>query len=689
MELDKKENPILRRPKQHDRILDVENMRKIITRTYEKGVLWDLFAKGKDASWTELALSFKLVYELLVFVLHDVARLKEQGNRLILSPSPGPSLDLIRNHFRSAETWCSPQVDYLCHALSYSALIYLTGFIRMARSWIDHNGCNEHDGCVAFNIEIGRDFVTAHAAPDCHCQHVGAPDEERTRILEHGGIPVLSCKRDDQGVFDLHFVPASPDLKYVAISHLWADGLGNAFGNSLPHCQLERLVQAVHQANHSFKCFTKDTLLWLDVYCIPAQSPKLGSQNFYHETPEECHQKALKHQAIARMGATYAWANFVMVIDRELMRVATRASAVPWPGKDAAEKNKRVSGPRFANTMAIASLSVSAWNSRCWTYQEHAFAKRSVLLGDDCQLQVGSYLPEGVLESNFHHEFLGLASRQSTMGGGLTAHAVSEVSCISYSSNFTRAWNSFHGRNTSQWEDMIAVLANLLDLDATSVLKLHPEGRMKSILGAQSTLPLSLLFVDLTRLGMSSHTTSLTWLEDRWIPKHIQSVRLNCPENGDLIEVRRDGLLLGSQRLQQNNARIIRLPWQDQATRSAFDFANQADQPATRFWLKVDSDQIRACAKASFRDPKEIILVLELLDPRTDLDDSITLRGACLIPAGPMSRGIEPAVYVCPLECGLSGPESSGDLYHANGHVPRAQPLDPHSGVLIQSGTTD
>ncbi|EME85523.1 uncharacterized protein MYCFIDRAFT_193814 [Pseudocercospora fijiensis CIRAD86] len=140
------------------------------------------------------------------------------------------------------------QVPYYARGLSYdnqTALVYLTGRDRMDRKGIDHAQCTEHHTCVAFNTEIGVKIETAHEEDGCGCQHVLAPREERVQILERGGIPVLRCLRKRNGSFEVNFVPASLELKYAAISHLWADGLGNVFENSLPHCQLSRLVKAL------------------------------------------------------------------------------------------------------------------------------------------------------------------------------------------------------------------------------------------------------------------------------------------------------------------------------------------------------------------------------------------------------------------------------------------------------------
>jgi hypothetical protein len=58
-------------------------------------------------------------------------------------------------------------------------------------------------------------------------------------------------------------VESTGDICYVAISHVWADGLGNPFGNALPRCQLiglQNLAKGVVQASG----LDVPALLWLD-----------------------------------------------------------------------------------------------------------------------------------------------------------------------------------------------------------------------------------------------------------------------------------------------------------------------------------------------------------------------------------------------------------------------------------------
>lgn len=80
---------------------------------------------------------------------------------------------------------------------------------------------------------------------------MAASAEERSNmleILENGDYPVAELTRDAQkNVFTIRYVPRTAgytSLRYMAISHVWADGLGNKQGHALRCFRL----------SHLFKC---------------------------------------------------------------------------------------------------------------------------------------------------------------------------------------------------------------------------------------------------------------------------------------------------------------------------------------------------------------------------------------------------------------------------------------------------
>lgn len=200
------------------------------------------------------------------------------------------STEPIKQHMlRQRSVWCPHQVQYLIKTFSYHALIYLAEIKRDVAEWVDHSRCSKENRCIAYNIDDST-FQGRHAGKCSGCSRVEAPLEEMMSILEDGDIPLLRCHRktNTPGEISLSYVKLSSSTQYTAVSHLWSDGLGTRSLGSLPKCQLQRLldrIQAAESYEHkkgwlergvakvqSSLSATDPTLLWLDVYCVPAST---------------------------------------------------------------------------------------------------------------------------------------------------------------------------------------------------------------------------------------------------------------------------------------------------------------------------------------------------------------------------------------------------------------------------------
>lgn len=80
---------------------------------------------------------------------------------------------------------------------------------------------------------------------------VAVAQDELRKIIADGGVPLISI--DDTGrtalknceQTSLRIRPRLEFDSYIAVSHVWADGLGNPDDNALPFCQIKRLVDRV------------------------------------------------------------------------------------------------------------------------------------------------------------------------------------------------------------------------------------------------------------------------------------------------------------------------------------------------------------------------------------------------------------------------------------------------------------
>ena len=423
----------------------------------------------------------------------------------------------IQQHMlQQRSVWCPHQVQYLIKTFSYHTLIYLAEIKRDVAEWVDHSRCSEESRCIAYNID-NKTFQGRHAGKCSGCSQVKAPIEEMMSILEEGDIPLLRCHRkaNAPGEISLSYVKLSSSTQFTAVSHLWSDGLGTPSLNSLPKCQLQRLVdrvQAAESYRHKKSWFeggvakvqtslsaTDTTLLWLDVYCVPASTSSTDIRR----------NGRLKAAAIGLMVPTYALARQTLVLDYELQNFTpTTTDSV-----QAATEEE-----------LLARVVVSGWRSRCWTHQESQVSRRILI---QCR---GSTVA-------FDHSLLRPPLPKSGVGDELDTVADEVLAwrnqdygeagwrVLFYVKNslvvpkLKKVWSSFHGKTTSQPRDALSVFANIMRLSAAQISSMPVEDQMRAILRAaidqEGKLPAGIFFCPALRMP----STGRLYDFDRWIPR--------------------------------------------------------------------------------------------------------------------------------------------------------------------------
>jgi hypothetical protein len=191
----------------------------------------------------------------------------------------------------------------------------------------DHSRCTTQL-CVNYQIDASN-YTLSHAEEGCSCSTLEVDINAITEILMMGesSLPLLEIvPADDLEDLRIDLVPSSLDIPYVALSHVWADGLGNPFSNSLHRCQLARLKGLIERLDTSTTSADSGSkppsLLWLDTLCCPAiDGPG-------------------KQKSIQKLRQVYQEADKVLVLDASLFSVtceplhtseiAIRAYTSPW-----------------------------------------------------------------------------------------------------------------------------------------------------------------------------------------------------------------------------------------------------------------------------------------------------------------------------------------------------------------------
>ena len=450
------------------------------------------------------------------------------------------SVALIWEHMVQRKSWCAHQVRHMLTRVSYEGLYYLANLRRRERLDIDHKQCQLHDRCIVNNIKDDN-YSDIHTTPGCDCVHVEAPVPRMHSILRDGGIPVVKYQENSSGDPHLDYVEAAPGARYTAISHLWADGIGNPWGQSIPRCQLKQLTSRIAQSNalvrkRKVAMHPQSTPLyfWFDVYCVPATASNTH-ELLNSELDEQPEMQNLKAIALARMTASYSWAQYVLVLDSEL------ASS---------------SGQRSLKEL-IARVAVCNWNTRCWTYQEFALGNRVVAYFQDGP----KVLFDGRLFNASSSKWSDLG--QNSLRDGDTMEGVRDVVQLIHPtqehrnallltsdrrtvrwkirkpdrpSTFISLCNTLNQKSSTKPADVFHILANLLGLSPAELSTLTEGERIKALLRTIPSLPLDLLLVNTPRLH--KHTLddqSAQQKEDCWIPSSVYHSRMD--ENMGMMHV--------------------------------------------------------------------------------------------------------------------------------------------------------
>ncbi|KAI0651212.1 hypothetical protein C8Q79DRAFT_1100056 [Trametes meyenii] len=201
-----------------------------------------------------------------------------------------------------------------------SNLVKLPPYIRSAPD--EHKDCNE-SACVFYIIADTDAYVPRHVHPACACGYIKPSLDDLVRLLSEGIVPVIAYDGNALRVLPSHGTP------YVAISHVWADGMGSTTEEGLPTCVVERIAALVKTL------LPEPCAFWLDSLCVPST-------------------RSVRKRAIKLMARTYEEASKVLVIDLGIrMQCSVHKS---W------EEN-------------LFRIAMSAWMRRVWTLQEGLLAR--------------------------------------------------------------------------------------------------------------------------------------------------------------------------------------------------------------------------------------------------------------------------------------------------------------------------
>lgn len=290
-------------------------------------------------------------------------------------------------------------------------------------------------------------------------------------ILSSGALPLLCIilEEDEPSKVIVELTSSGTDTThYVAISHVWVDGLGNAEANSLPNCQLARLGKMLDP----FAENGRRPLVWLDTLCCPVDH-------------------GAKKLALLQMRRTYAKAHKTLILDSTLYNYDSQ-------GLSAAELQAR--------------FLTCGWMRRLWTLQESALASDPWVQFKDGPL---SLTPMFDRLKKLHDENLNY--RRLVQGMWLDSKPLT-LSHYHSPTGAPELWlldRALSHRNTTVALDEALCIATLMDLDVSQILPLFNEDermcKVWDLLASANngSLPRKMIFLDGDKLDRCGY---------RWAP---------------------------------------------------------------------------------------------------------------------------------------------------------------------------
>jgi hypothetical protein len=493
--------------------------------------------------------------------------------------------DLLEDRLLAAG-WCPYWTKIFSDTHSTPLIHYLTGMVvepHSSRKPCSTSECNGHN----VDMEEGK-YVSKHTDSACKCAFKGPDTKAMESIIRRGGVPLVKLSETSQGDIEVDLVELGYGKPFIAISHVWAGGLGNPQANTIPNCQLKFIYRAAmkcrkkeygkgmfrmsHEADDTWKQTkyykaierilgedvttdrgplewyldmidisalsganedSNDLYIWFDTLCIPIAKKEGETQT----SEEAAIAKELQMIAINRMAFVYAAAMHVLVIE-------STVRDIPY---------------RQTGDLELATLLLtSPWMSRCWTFQEACLARQFSFVLDDELMDPrrwNSNNPTDRSGSIFERVLKDQCLRYISAMPDVVNQSV-ETRRGDQLEALIAVWNALSSRSTTKREDLHGLLAIMLNMSALEILRMDQDKRMLAIMRAQEKVPLSLLFFPYPETApltqgcewlpsypsgsLSSHLGYMTWSLDgeglNFVPSETQSVllliELNLASNG-------------------------------------------------------------------------------------------------------------------------------------------------------------
>lgn len=186
----------------------------------------------KDISFdAQMRLSIVSVAELLEFTMYLIT----QDTEHVPKTARGQFWNTFAFKYMQNTGWCPFEADVTLRRTDFVSSTFFFGCLKKTRARAAHSGCSR-DHCIRSEIAFERLQREGMIHLDsCHgCLSVGIDAVEMklmVELLQKQTVPLIRATRRYDDRIQFKVVPYDPKIRYVAISHVWCDGLGNVSQN--------------------------------------------------------------------------------------------------------------------------------------------------------------------------------------------------------------------------------------------------------------------------------------------------------------------------------------------------------------------------------------------------------------------------------------------------------------------------
>jgi hypothetical protein len=337
--------------------------------------------------------------------------------------------------------WCPFTIKLLEETTSQSLLDWIVS--RKRRYPIAGHALCDSNECVRNKIDEWS-YVQQHATPDCECPKLKPNVATIPAVLVKSLIPLITVQRlETEVTIEVSDAPLESPSSYVAISHVWVDGLGGSTETGLHRCQTLRLQTLVSQLMS-----ISPAPFWIDTLCIPEQIE-------------------YRNAAILQMRNVYQNATAVLVLDKSIQTCKTTASTEE----------------------ILLSIYSSPWMQRMWTYQEAVLGKRLVFV-----------LEDGLWEYKIN-TFPSMRPSVAVVWRCLAAN-IYRLRTDRDSINIGHVYSALRWRSTSRREDELLVVSTLLRAGSKDLFDVNGKERMKRLWLRLKLVPYDIPLLDGPKLAV-------------------------------------------------------------------------------------------------------------------------------------------------------------------------------------------